>query len=170
MYEISDKEAAIRAVQRFLLELHYYTGEIPHIAIDGIWGDATTSAVRAYQRLVGLPESGKADYATWERLYHDYARAKRARMSEGRIPPDTPLPVKIGASGVGVTNLQRLLNALAERYGLTVRSDTSGVFSYATEAVTNAIRRIYQLKENGTVNGELYEKMLRDYRYSMLRN
>lgn len=170
MYEINDKEAAIRAVQRFLLELHYYTDEIPHIAIDGIFGDATASAVRAYQRLVGLPESGEVDLATWERLYRDYERAAQARRSEGRVPPDTALPIKIGASGDGVANLQRLLNALAERYGLAIRTDTEGIFSYATEAVANAIRRIYRLEEDGTVNGEFYEKMLRDYRYPVLRN
>ncbi len=170
MYDISDKEAAIRAIQRFLLELHYYTDELPHIAIDGIYGEATRDAVRAYQRLIGLPESGEVDLATWERLYHDYERARGARMSEGRIPPDTPLPASIGASGEGVASLQRLLNTLAERYGLTVRTDTTGIYSYATEAIVNAIRQIYRLEENGEVNGELYEKLLRDYKHPTPRN
>ncbi len=91
-------------------------------------------------------------------------------MSESRIPPDTPLPAKIGESGAGIASLQRLLNALAERYALAVRTDTSGVYSYATEAVVNAMRRIYRMEEDGTVNGELYEKMLRDYRYPVLWN
>ena len=170
MYEISDKEAAIRAIQRFLLELHYYTDEIPHITMDGIYGKATRDAVLAYQRLVGLPESGVVDLATWERLYRDYKSAREARQSAGRIPPDTALPAKMGASGDGIENLQRLLNALAERYSLSPRTDTSGVYSYATEAVVNAIRRIYRMEENGTVDGELYEKMLRDHQYPYLRN
>lgn len=170
MYEISDKESAIRAIQRFLLELHYYTDEIPHITIDGIYGDATRAAVSAYQRLAGLPENGTVDYITWERLYQDYEKAKTERTSKGRIPPDTPLPAKIGASGMGIASLQHLLNALAERYALAVRTDTSGVYSYATESVVNAIRRIYRMEEEGTVDRELYEKLLRDHRYPFFRN
>ena len=69
MYDTSDKAAAIRAVQRFLLELHYFDGTIPFITIDGIYGDDTRAAVRAYQRLRGLPETGEVDYGTFRPLY-----------------------------------------------------------------------------------------------------
>ena len=169
MYDIDDKEAAIRAIQHFLLELHYYEKRIPHITIDGIYGESTRNAVAAYQHLIGLPESGTVDYATWEHLYRDYTRARRQRESAERIPPDTPLPVSVGASGTGVRHLQELLNAIAERYGLGIRTDTSGIFSYSSDAVANAIRRIYKLSEDGTVNGELFEKMLRDYAYPAFR-
>ena len=163
MYEIDDTQSAIREVQRFLLELHYYTNAIPHVAIDGIYGDATRAGVRAYQRLRNLPETGVVDYTTWKKLYGDYKQAVRQRESEKAIPPDTPLPASIGASGVGIRTLQELLNALAARYAIGIRTDTLGVYSYATAALANALRRIYRLPEDGTVNGEFFEKLLRDY-------
>ncbi|MBO7292813.1 MAG: peptidoglycan-binding protein [Clostridia bacterium] len=165
MYDTSDKEAAIRAVQRFLLELHYFEGGIPFVTIDGIYGDATRAAIGAYQRLRGLPETGEADYATFRLLYADYARAYRARTGTAIIPPDTPLPVTVGASGDGVLAVQRLMNRLAERYSLTARTDESGVYSCASGITANALRRIYRLPEDGTITAEFFDTMVRDYEY-----
>lgn len=170
MYDTSDKEAAIRAVQRFLLELHYFEGSIPFVTIDGIFGDATRTAVRAYQRLRGLPETGEVDYNTFRLLYTDYARAYRARNGTAIIPPDTPLPVTIGVSGDGVLAVQRLMNRLAERYSLAARTDESGVYSYASGVTANALRRIYRLPEDGSVSAEFFDKMVRDYEYPAGRN
>ena len=168
MYDTSDKEAAIRAIQGFLLELHYFESGIPFVTIDGIFGDATRSAVRAYQRLRGLPESGVVDYTTFRLLYADYARARRARTGTAVIPPDTPLPVTVGSSGDGVLALQMLMNRLAERYSLTARTDESGVYSYASLVTANALRRIYRLPEDGSVTAEFFDKMVRDYHYPVL--
>lgn len=167
MYDIDDKESAIRSVQRFLLELHYDTGEIPFVTIDGIYGPATRAAVAAYQRLRSLPETGEVDYATWQSLFRDYTAALAAREGAATVPPDTPLPVRIGASGEGVENLQRLMNYLAEQYGLALRTDVSGVYSYSTEQLANALRAIYRLPEDGTVTSEFYDKMVRDYNNPM---
>ena len=170
MYDTSDREAAIRAVQRFLLELHYFDSTIPFITIDGIYGDDTRAAVRAYQRLRSLPETGEVNYETFRPLYADYARAYRARTGTAIIPPDTPLPVTIGASGDGVLTVQMLMNRLAKRYALAARTDESGVYSYASGITANALRRIYRLPEDGTVTAEFFDKMVRDYKYPFQGN
>lgn len=167
MYDISDKPHAIREVQRFLLELHYAEPRIPFVTADGIYGPDTRAAVLAYQRLSGLPESGSVDLTTWNRLFCDFNDTSAARRSRNRIPPDTRLPVTIGAKGTGVRSLQHLMNALAERYALPTRTDVSGVYSYASSVLANALRRIYRMKEDGSVNGILFEKMIRDYGYPM---
>ena len=36
MYDINDKEGAIREIQRYLFTLHYFTDEIPFLTIDGV--------------------------------------------------------------------------------------------------------------------------------------
>ena len=163
MYKIDDKVAAIRQIQGFLFTLHYFTNELPFITIDGIYGKETRAAVSAYQRLRALPVSGIADAATFQALYDDYRAASIALSANAFIPPDTPLPASIGRTGIGIRNLQNLLNALLLRYGSEVRTDVSGTFSYATEKATNEIRRIYRLPEDGTVTNELFQKMMRDY-------
>ena len=163
MYRIDDKAAAIREIQKYLFTLHYFTDRIPFVTIDGIYDAATGRAVRAYQALRDLPVTGTVDNVTFDRLYADYQRAALALSENAFIPPSTPLPVGIGSTGVGIRNLQALLNALLERYLTTVRTDVSGTFSYATEKAVNEIRRIYDLPTDGTVTYELFRKMQRDY-------
>ena len=165
MYPISDKENAIRTVQRYLLELHYGTEGLPLVTIDGIFDESTKSAVKQYQALRALPPTGEVDFETFRTLYRDYQHALQGRMGLQKIPPDSRLPLSAGAHGEGVAEVQRLLNALASRYRLGVRTDVTGVYSYATAAVANAIRRIYALPEDGSVSGEMFSKMLRDYGY-----
>ena len=165
MYEISDKAAAVREIQRFLNELHYEGGRIPPLRIDGYYGEVTRRAVRAFQAELGLPASGAVDSATYKALYKEYRRAHLARTSSHFAPPDLRLPATLGASGEGVLMLQRMMNTLAERYRLPIRTDQSGVFSYSTRALADAIGRIYRIRNDGSVTGELYDKMLRDYRY-----
>lgn len=168
MYDIESKEGAIRQIQRFLLELYYDTDTEFPVVINGTYDEATRSAVLRYQSQRGLERTGIVDRTTWDSLYRDYILALASRLSPDTIPPDTALPVTVGMQGNGVLSLQRLLNYLAERYGLAERSDTTGIYSYASTVVASAIQRIYRMPETGSVSGEFYAKMLRDYSYPQL--
>ncbi len=165
MYNIRNESVAIRQIQSFLLELHYAGADIPFVTIDGIYDETTREGVSKFQESAGLPITGSVDYFTWTRLYEAYEKAYAARVSPATIPPDTPFPVAIGASGVGVGSLQRLLNALAIRYSLPVTADENGIYSYSTAALTSAIQGIYGEPQTGIVTAPLFEKMLRDYNY-----
>ena len=41
---------------------------IPTIAADGIYGPATAEAVRTFQSVFGLPQTGVVDYRTWYKI------------------------------------------------------------------------------------------------------
>ncbi len=165
MYDTSDKAAAVREIQRFLVELHYGRFGIPLIRIDGHYGDATRRAVTAFQRIAALPETGEVDYRTWRALYKEYKRYSDERSSSTKVAPDMRLPATLGASGEGVLQLQRMMNTLAERYSLPMRTDQSGIYSYATKKLASAIAELYRMKTDGNVTGAFYDKMLRDYGY-----
>lgn len=163
MYEITDKQGAIRAIQRYLFTLHYFTDSIPFLTINGVYDSTTKNAVLAYQALRGLPTTGIVDEESFEQLFKDYTAAAIALSQNAFIPPDTKLPVGIGKRGMGIRNLQELIAALLPRYGITVTPDRSGIFSYATARAVNALRRAYRLPEDGTVTNELFLKMQRDF-------
>ena len=168
MYDIDSKEGAVREIQRFLLELYYDTDTNFPVVINGIYDEATRAAITDYQSKRGLPVTGTVNRVTWDSLYSDYLLALGARQAPQEIPPDTALPVTIGSEGRGIASLQRLLNFLAERYGIAERSDTSGIYSYASTVVATALQRIYRMPPTGNVTGEFYSKMLRDYSYPPL--
>ena len=72
MYDIKHPENAVRMTQSFLLEISYVDEDLPHVSIDGIYGERTRRAVRIFQRKNGLPETGRTDRETWNALYEAY--------------------------------------------------------------------------------------------------
>lgn len=77
---------AVSALQTRLKELGYYKG-----SVDGICGSGTVSAIRAFQKKVGLSNTGKADATTQAALYAD--SAPRANATATPKPTATPTPI-----------------------------------------------------------------------------
>ena len=50
---------------------------IPVIAADGIYGEATANAVRVFQRIFDLPETGITDFPTWYKISEIYVGVSR---------------------------------------------------------------------------------------------
>ena len=62
----------VRLLQYMLSTLSNFIPEIPPVAIDGIFGNATRAAVLAAQRRFRLPETGVVDSTTWDEIYDQY--------------------------------------------------------------------------------------------------
>ena len=50
---------------------------IPKITADGVYGPATEAAVRKFQSVFGLPETGTVDYRTWYKISEIYVGVSR---------------------------------------------------------------------------------------------
>ena len=50
---------------------------IPKIAVDGIYGEGTQNAVRVFQDVFGLPETGIVDYRTWYKIQEIFVGVTR---------------------------------------------------------------------------------------------
>lgn len=50
---------------------------LPKIDADGIYGPATTDAVKKFQSVFGLPATGKVDYPTWYKISEVYVGVSR---------------------------------------------------------------------------------------------
>ena len=50
---------------------------IPRITADGVYGSATANAVRTFQRIFNLPQSGIVDYPTWYKISDVYVGVSR---------------------------------------------------------------------------------------------
>ena len=78
-YRIDREEEAIAEVQRYLRALSYTERDIPHVGIDGIYGDETRAAVRAFQILLSLEETGITDLETFNALYRRASEVPRRK-------------------------------------------------------------------------------------------
>ena len=50
---------------------------VPAVAVDGIYGQATADAIRRFQSVFGLPQTGVVDYPTWYKVSEIYVGVSR---------------------------------------------------------------------------------------------
>lgn len=62
----------VRTIQRQLNRIARAYPQIPNVTVDGRFGEGTASAVRNFQRIFGLPQSGIVDFPTWYKISEIY--------------------------------------------------------------------------------------------------
>lgn len=85
--QIGDTGEKVQLLQYMLSVMSTYIPEIPNLAVDGIYGNATRAAVIAAQRRFGLPETGIVDPLTWDEIYDQYAGIENTTLRNGETFP-----------------------------------------------------------------------------------
>lgn len=67
----------VRQMQQQLNRIARNYPAIPTIAVDGIYGPRTAEAVRTFQRIFDLPQTGIVDYPTWYSISNIYVGVSR---------------------------------------------------------------------------------------------
>ena len=162
MYDISDKRNAIREAQRFLLELHYSTSYIPHVAIDGIYQEETKEAVKIFQAYNNLPITGEIDYITWGLLYEQYLKSYQSRVNYDYLILEENLPLTVGAKGEDVELIQFLINRLSPKYNSFSKIELNGIYTYQTARAISELQKIYRLSETGILDRNTLNNIISD--------
>ena len=66
--DIGSSGSDVRTIQEQLNAIASVYTAIPSLIPDGIFGERTQEAVRKFQSIFGLPQSGIVDFATWYRI------------------------------------------------------------------------------------------------------
>lgn len=74
---------AVRTVQEFLNRIAQNYPLIPKVAQDGIYGSKTAEAVKVFQSVFNLPQTGVVDYATWYKISDVYVGVTRIAELRG---------------------------------------------------------------------------------------
>lgn len=136
-------DPATARVQSILKDLGYYKGEV-----DGLSGPATSSAISAYQRKMGLNVSGRIDNQLLSELGANDVTgsiAPEAEPTDGN-PTEGPVPV---------ARIQEGLRA----FGNT-DIDVDGVLGKRTRDGIREFQVLFGLADTGEPNAEVYQKML----------
>mgnify|MGYP000876812994 CR=1 FL=1 len=67
----------VQQLQEQLLEISKVYTTIPPLTPTGYYDEATAEAVRAFQNIFGLPQTGVVDFATWYKISHIYVGISR---------------------------------------------------------------------------------------------
>lgn len=67
----------VRQIQQQLNRIAQNYPALPRLTVDGIYGSNTANAVRTFQRIFGLPQSGVVDYPTWYKISEIFVGVSR---------------------------------------------------------------------------------------------
>ena len=75
----------VRSVQEYLNRIAQNYPLIPKVSQDGVYGERTQEAVKVFQGVFNLPETGVVDYATWYKISDVYVGVSRIAELRGSV-------------------------------------------------------------------------------------
>ena len=160
----------VQLMQKYLNRIRQNYPLIPSITNpNGIYGTDTVSAVRTFQQIFSMPQTGIIDRDTWNRISYLYvAVTKLAELtSEGdrivldMIPPNSV--ISMGAKGGLVARLQFMLTYIAQFYSDIPEVPQDGAFGSSTRNAVIAFQTRFGLPADGVVGPSTWAKIYEVY-------
>lgn len=133
------------------------------LAVDGQFGPGVENAVKAFQRLKGLPQTGAVDQATADALDAAAVAAAGGGLPAGATQPGGGVArpkdgyyqtLILGDSGPKVTALQNALNQFA---GATLK--VTGLFDAPTQIAVRAFQKAQGLEGTGIADDPVFTRL-----------
>ena len=72
--DIGSSGQKVKQIQKQLILIGEFYKAIPVLVADGIYGERTAEAVKVFQRIFNLPQTGVVDFPTWYKISDQYVR------------------------------------------------------------------------------------------------
>ena len=155
----------VQLLQYFLAVVGEYYDQLPRWQpnqLDGVFGPQTREAVTAYQRMMGLPETGAVDRATWNELLSTYQSILAARPEQEWLQELAGLPeifLVEGMRGEEVRRAQQVINIIARSYPEVPAVGIDGIFGPATRDAVSVVQALVGLPATGAIGPLTWEYM-----------
>ncbi len=160
----------VRIIQVQLNRIGKNYPAIPDISDpDGIFGTDTEAAVRKFQEIFNLNQTGEVDKSTWYSIKRYYAGVKGLAelAAEGITLEEASLPfddvVSEGMSGIPVRTVQYYLSIIAYFNQNLEPVPISGYFDSSTVAAVERFQNYYGLEVTGIVDNATWNTISRIY-------
>ena len=160
-------------VNRIEIQLNRISTNYPAIPkiypVDVTYDDKTADAVREFQRIFNLPQTGVVDKATWYKINYIYTSVKKLSQlnSEGlslqELPEQFPVPVDIGATGLPVQYIQYYLEVIGAYYKTVLPVQSTGTYDEQTANSVRSFQQVFGLPQTGTVDERTWDDLYRAY-------
>ena len=152
-----DRNDTVKAIQARLKELGYMSANAT-----GYYGDTTYNAVKSFQKVNGLTQTGTMDKTTYSLLNSTKAK-KKSGATAGTTPQPTekptatPNPSVVAQYGDRSDTVSTIQTRLKELGYMSINA--TGYFGGTTEKAVKAFQKANSLSETGVVDKTTYNLM-----------
>ncbi len=159
------RKESVKRLQEELRTVAHYSGQMPEVAVDGVLDEPTVNAIRDFQKLSGLKETGQPDFDTCRRLDEVYALVRENTAPPLTLAPfgNCPVAMAPGEEAPAVYMVEAVLNALADHYGNLPHVEVNGVFDEAAQTAVRALQAHCGMEETGRMDKRTWNAMARLY-------
>lgn len=155
----------VSTLQYYLAVIGAYYERIPPVDITGYFGSNTEDSVKAFQKVFGLPVTGRVDRTTWNDIYRAYDGILNSVPLYNNITtvlyPNIIL--KEGISNEYVKIMQEYLSYINRTYSNIPAVNNTGYFGALTKASVIAFQKQFGLQPNGIVGSTTWDAISREY-------
>lgn len=160
----------VRSIQTFLRKISG-SRDIPTVVPDGIYGSSTRRSVEAFQALYGLPETGEADFDTWNKIVEvfDEVSAETEPPSKLVIFPEGAYVIETGDEDELLFVLQSAIKVISANVENVPEVDVTGMHDEKSVEAVKEIQKIAGIEENGRIDKETANAITRVYEFYVVK-
>ena len=155
--------SSVEQVQFWLSDLAQFDSSLVRVTVDGSYGAATVSAVKAFQTLFGLTPDGVVGRSTWNKLKEVGLAVANKIVAANVAPGQFTTTTRAGSSGTAVRAVQYYLRRLAAYYSDVPRVAVDGKFGAGTAAAVRRFQSYFGLTSDGVVGRNTWLKLYEVY-------
>jgi peptidoglycan hydrolase-like protein with peptidoglycan-binding domain len=146
-------DSPIRNLQVFLRVISGVYSEIPRVIPDGVYGNSTKEAVKAFQNKFSLNETGITDNSTWDAIVRVYREIENdnALPNWVRIFPEAGLRTDNNSYTPTIYVIQTMLYALSQRFSNIPSPSLSGIVDQPTIESVKSVQYASGLNPDGNI-------------------
>lgn len=161
MRDSNEINQPIRNLQRALRRISYDYDSIPLVVPDGIYGEDTEAAVRAFQNQFNLPSTGVVNQRTWDEIIRQYDNVLN-KYTEGKTLAVFPSPffiIELDDQNEIVYIVQATLAGLGDRYSNFTKNEVTGKYNAGDVENIKTLQKISGLPQTGIVDKNTWDAL-----------
>lgn len=154
----------VRNLQYYLTVIGAYYEAVQPVEITGYFGEETEESLKSFQRVFGIPQTGRLDRATKNDLYRAYkgiVDTVRPEFVSVALYPGTVL--REGSRGDYVRIIQEYLTFINQSYPNIPAVSNTGYFGPLTRQAVTEFQRQFGINPTGVVGGVTWDSIAEVY-------
>lgn len=171
-----DEGDDVKNLQNMLMGIVHIYPKMPVITLNGIYDSQTRNAVRSFQSMMGISDTGIMDKNTYEKLKVIYDKKDQIKaieridfsnnVSNNNLNMGSDLSynvLKEGSKGRYVYRLQEYLRRVSLVNQNIPNIALDGIFGSETKKAVMSFQKEYGLEVTGIVDDEMWDKLYNEY-------